>query len=159
MSTTAKALWVTLGVLAVMFVGCAGTVALAAHAVHRDGMVHVAVHEHGPGGEEIEIYLPATLIGAGLAIAPHVMPAEARAEMEAEIEAELGEIGPAVRQLLAELERQPDFTLVEVVERDERVEVVKRDGHLVVRVRSADADVDVQVPLGLVDRTLASFDL
>lgn len=159
MSTPAKALWITLGILAVMFVGCAGSVAMAGYALTRDGMVHVAVTEHGPGGESFSIVVPASLVGAGLAATPFVMPAEARAEMQAHMHAELGEWAPAVRELLAELERQPDFTLVDVEDDGEHVQVMKLDGHLVVRVRGDDADVDVEVPLRLVGQSLDAVDL
>jgi hypothetical protein len=51
----------------------------------------------------------------------------------------------------------PDAVLVQVEENGETVEVAKRGARLVVKVRSADADVDVAMPVALVGGTLRAF--
>jgi hypothetical protein len=100
-----------------------------------------------------EFALPGALFEAGLAVAPRVMPADARLE----VRDQLGEWGPVAAALAADLARQPDFTLVEVDDRGDHVEVLKRGRHLLVKVRSDDADVDVQVPLSLVGQAVSAF--
>lgn len=149
-----RGLWIAVGLLCVIVAGSAGAAGLTVHAVQRAEFIRVAVTEHGgPDAVSFDVAVPGVLAAAGLALAPRVMPADARAE----VRAQLGEWGPLAAALAEDLARQPDFTLVEVDDRGEHVEVLKRGRHLVVRVRSADADVDVQVPLSIARRATAAF--
>lgn len=150
-----RGLWIAVGLVCVIVAGTAGATGLAVHAVQRAEFVRVAVTEHGQDPVSFDIAVPGVLIAAGLAVAPRVMPADARSE----VSAQLGEWGPLAAALADDLARQPDFTLVEVDDDGEHVEVLKEGRHLIVRVRSADADVDVQVPLSLATRATAAFSI
>ena len=149
-----RGLWLAVGVAGVLAAGTAGAAALTVAAVRRVEVVRVAVTEHGRDPVSFDVSVPGALLHAGLAVAPAVMPEDARSE----VRAQLGEWGPLAAALADDLAGRPDFTLVEVDDRGEHVEVVKRGRHLVVRVRSADADVDVQVPLSLVASAVDAFE-
>lgn len=148
-----RGLWILLGVVAILIAGSAAAAGLAVAALERAEVVRVTVTEHSRGGADFDIVLPAGLLGAGLAVLPQVMPAEAREE----IRLELGDWGPAIGALADDLAAADDFTLVEVDDHGEHVQVVKQGRHLIVQVRSADADVDVQVPLALVGRAMGAL--
>jgi hypothetical protein len=153
MSTGARALWITVGVVAVLAIGFTAAAAVATSDLMSAQWIDVRVVEHGAGGQSIRIAVPTVVAGAAITVAPHVMPAEARREVTDQI----GEWGPMLRELAAELERMPDAVLVQVEEDGETVEVAKRGARLVVKVRSADADVDVAMPVALVGGTLRAF--
>lgn len=154
MTRGTRVLWIVIGGLAVCAMVGVAALATAVHAVQTMPMIEVSVHEKG--GDEIDLHftIPAAVVGAGLTVAPHVVPDEAWEEMRMELAAELSalpaEWRAALDATLDELERAPDFRLVEVDDGDEHVRVDKVDGHLRVTVRSPDADVDVRVPLRLV---------
>jgi hypothetical protein len=151
-----RGLWIAVGLVCVLAGGTAGAAGVAIHAVQRVELVRIAVTEHG-GDDPVsfDVVVPGVLVAAGLALAPRVMPEDARSE----VRDQLGEWGPLAAALADDLARRPDFTLVEVDDDGEHVEVLKRGRHLVVRVRSADADVDVQVPLSLATRATAAFEI
>lgn len=148
-----RGLWLVVGVLAVLVAGTAVAATAAVAAVQRAEIVRVAVNGHGIEGVDLDVAVPAGFFGAGLAVLPAVMPEDARREVQLQLDG----WGPAVTALAGDLAAADDFTLVEADDRGEHVRVVKEGRHLVVRVRSGDADVDVQVPLSLVGRTLASL--
>jgi hypothetical protein len=149
----ARGLWIALGALAVVVLGVAGAAAAVVHSFTHGGFIHVAVDDHGGDPISIRIAVPAVLAGAALTVAPHAMPAEARAEVRHELE----RYQPLLRELAAELERCPDATLVEVEDGTDHVVVRKEGNSLIIRVRSDDADVDVQVPVALAGHALRAF--
>ena len=149
-----RALWIAVGVACVLAAGTAAATGVTVAAVRHVEIVRVAVTDRGSDPVSFDVALPGALFEAGLAVAPQVMPADARLE----VRDQLGEWGPVASALAADLARQPDFTLVEVDDRGEHVEVLKRGRHLVVKVRSPETDVDVQVPLSLVESAIDAFD-
>lgn len=163
MTRGSRVLWIVVGALAVCAVVGAAALATAVHAVHTMPMIEVSVHEKGAEPVHVHVTIPAAVVGAGLTVAPHVVPDEVWDEVRMEIEAELASLPadwrPALDATLAELERAADFRLVEVHDGDDHVRVDKVDGHLEVTVRSPDADVDVRVPLRLVRQATALLDL
>jgi hypothetical protein len=150
-----RALWIAVGIACVLAAGTAAAAGITVAAVRRVEVVRVAVTEHGGDNISFDVTLPGALFEAGIVIAPQVMPDDARLE----VREHLGEWGPLAVALLDDIARQPDFTLVEVDDRGDHVEVLKRGRHLVVKVRSDDADVDVQVPLSLVETAIDAFDV
>lgn len=152
-----RALWIAVGVACVLAAGSAAAAGVTVAAVRRVEIVRVAVTDRGSDPVSFDVALPGALFEAGLAVAPQVMPADARLEVRDQL-GEWGEWGPVAAALAADLARQPDFTLVEVDDRGEHVEVLKRGRHLVVKVRSPETDVDVQVPLSLVESAIDAFD-
>jgi hypothetical protein len=150
-----RAIWITVGVAAVVAVGATSAAALVTAGVRHGGFVRIAVEERGGEPVSLEILLPTPLAGAAVSVTGWLMPDAARAEMRRE----LGEVGPLLRALAAELERCPDATLVEVDDGADRVRIAKDGGRLVVRVRSPEADVDVELPVGLVSHTLRALEI
>lgn len=150
-----RGLWLAVGVACVLFAGSVAAAGMAVRAVQQIDVVRVSVDERGSDPVSFDVTLPGALVAAGLSVAPHVMPADARLQ----VRDQLGELGPLAAAFADDLARRPDFTLVEVDDRGEHVEVLKRGRHLVVRVRSGDADVDVHLPLSLVGRAVAAFDV
>jgi hypothetical protein len=155
MSRGQKVLWSLVGITALLFAGTASAVVLAVQAARTMPAIEVRVDDHRENNE-LAFTIPAFLVAGAAWAAPRMMPAEARAE----IEIELGEAAaylPMLEQLAADFEAMPDATLVEVLDGGDHVRVDKRGGDLLVRVRSADADVDVRVPATLVSSLTGSF--
>lgn len=156
MSRGARIFWIFTGLAAVFVVGSVGAVAFAAHAVTTMPMIEVSVQEHGASPVSFHVSVPAAAVGAGLAVAPHVIPDDVWQEARGELDAELEELPAEWRDSSAELIRAlrdlPDAVLVEVDDRHDHVRVEKRGSDLRVTVRSSDADVDVTVPIAILDR-------
>jgi len=153
---------ILVGAMAVSAVCAVSALAFAAHAVMTSPMLRVHVVEKGRDPVTVRVAVPAAVVAAGLAVATHLVPDDAWDEARREVEAELAEMPPELRPVLTEMVRQlgamPDATLVEVEDRGETVRVDVRRGELRVSVRAADADVDVAVPLALLERTAALLD-
>lgn len=114
------------------------------------GVATVRVHEQREG---LNIYLPVpmALVDAAVATSAVVIPKEEWLDLDVE----LGEWGPMVRGLLAELEDCPDFTLVEVEDDSTHVKVYKQKGSLKVEVDDQEVTVRVSVPVRSARRTLS----
>ena len=110
------------------------------------GMMTVRVRE-ASSDFDLSISCPGAL---ALVVLP-LVPANALREAGAEIE----RAAPIVHAALAELRRAPDFTLVSVVECDDRVNVHKRGGNLLVEVDDGDTSVRVKLPLRTADYVLS----
>lgn len=122
----------------------AGTLCLAATLVggafvYDMGAVSVRVQEKNPGGDNIRLILPAAAAPVGVWLAP-------KAKLR-KVKEKAGPYLPALRIAAAELERMPDFTLVEVTSAREKVHIQKRGGHLVIDVDDVNETVHVSVPL------------
>lgn len=112
------------------------------------GIVIVDVQEGGPDGAHIVLPVP-----LGLArLASVCVPDQAR---QVKCPTELQHWAPVADEMIAGLRDQPDFTLVEVDERDDHVRVRKEGRHLLVDVTSASGDeVHCRLPLRTVARVL-----
>lgn len=171
MGTAARVAWIVVGVLALGALFTVSALGYAVHAVATSPMVRIQVQDHdtwnrGTGtrgarhdagaGMHLDLQIPTAVVAAGLAAAPWVVPDETWREVQWELRSELDGISPRMRPVAAELLRQlstlPDTTLVEVEDGADHVRVEKRGDELRVRVRSPEADVDVAVPLVLVER-------
>lgn len=155
MTTGQKALWITVGIVAVAAIGVTTAAAVVANNICRGGIVRVAVVDRGADPVSLDIVVPTPLAGLAVTTAAHWIPDE---ELRA-VRRELGDLGPLLRALADELERCPDAVLVEVDDGSDHVEIVKDGGRLIVRVRSEDADVDVEVPVALVGHTLRALEV
>ena len=122
------------------------TVGVGAAAVYHAGTIAVEVEEDG---NSFQFSLPAGLVRAAIAIAPASALSKATRELEPWL--------PAVEAGWRELCDAPDFVLVEVDSRDERVRVEKSGSELLVVVDADDAHVRVAVPLGTVSALLAKL--
>jgi hypothetical protein len=122
-------------------------------------MLRVHVVEKGRDPVTVRVAVPAAVVAAGLAVAPHLVPDETWEQVRIDVEAELAQLPAEVRPALAAMVRHlgamPDATLVEIEDRGETVRVQTRGGELRVSVRATDADVDVTVPLALLEQAAA----
>jgi len=139
-------LFVVVGAVLLAF----ATVAMAAAAVIGAGSIDVRVH--GERGSHVALRVPAGLANVALACVPDSVIEQALREAPPELDG----VFPAVRDAWRQLERAPDFVLLEVVDRDLRVRVEKRDGQLQLHVDEDGETVDVALPMKtlrrLVDR-------
>lgn len=142
MSTAARLLIAAVAFLVLAFALAVGATTAA---VYRQGAVRVEV-EPSSGGE-IRVSVPAGL--AHLAIA--AMPDEVLSEVSRELSPYL----PTLRAAGRELSGQPDFTLLEVRSRDERVIIRKAGPKMVIHVESSDERVHVELPIRTVERVAA----
>jgi hypothetical protein len=152
---TVNGWWIAVGVVAVMAIGLTAGAAVVVHALTHGAMVRVAVDDRGDDPSSVRVLVPTLAVDAALSLAPHFMPAEARADVRRQI----GDFAPLLRGLARELERCPDATLVEVENADQHVTIRKRGDSLLVRVRSDDTDVDIDLPVHLAGHALRAFDV
>lgn len=121
-----------------------GAVAAAA-VVYHAGTVQVDLRE---SGTDLHVALPAALVDLALAVAPTAALRSATREAEPYL--------PAIVAAWEELERVPDFVLLEVRSGADLVLVEKRAGRLVVRVDEDGASrLRVGLPLHTVRRWVA----
>ncbi|MEL7059079.1 MAG: hypothetical protein AAGN46_03520 [Acidobacteriota bacterium] len=127
-------IWVVaaLACLLLPFVTLAATVAVT-------GFVTVEIED--AAGGEIFLPMPALVADLGLALAPRLLPAEARRE--------LAPFRQALRSIADDIDDCPDATLLEVIDRGERVTFAKEGRSLVLRVEG-DEQVTVAMPSRLV---------
>ena len=140
-------------VSAVFAVVILGWVALIGAVYAWGGVATVSVQDPTEG---VHLYVPVPMavVDAALTTGAWVVPDEDWLDLEVEM-SDLGQWGPMVRELLAELDRMPDVTLVEVEEGDTFVKVFKENGQLKIRVEEEDVSVRVSVPMRSARRTLS----
>jgi hypothetical protein len=126
--------------------GMAGTALAGAGILCSEGMVQVKVIENQPEGHHINLIAPALLCP----IAAHFLPRRELANASREIQPWL----PVVRAALDGLRDEGDVVLVEVKERNERVEVAKSGGSIVVDVDDPDETVHVSTPIRAISSTV-----
>lgn len=128
-----------LKLIGIILAGLLLTPVLAVALAFSAGAVHVRVEEHKPGGERLNLYLPAAALPLGLKLVPN----EQRWEMAAQLRPWL----PALEIAGRELARASDAVLVEIKSPGEWVRVAKEGRSLVVDVDSKEETVHVSFPL------------
>ena len=121
--------------VAVLAAGAAGA---ATYAWHTAGTIHVAIHEAGPDGTDVNVHVPGLLLNAVIALCP-----TPRVLDDADARAALAALGSAADQLAT----MPDAVLVDVREPDSRVRIEKAGGRLLIRVRDARDRVEIDLPI------------
>jgi hypothetical protein len=127
-----------------------GTAVLAGAVAFSAGTVRVRVLEKKPGGENVNLVLPALAVPVGLKL----MPDEARRDAAAQV----GPWAPALEALSQELARTPDFVLVEVNNPREHVLIRKQGRSLLIDVDNQDETVHVSFPIRLMASVASEFD-
>ncbi len=114
------------------------------------GVATVRVQDPGEG---VNLYVPVpmALVDAAVTTSSWVVPEEDWLDLQVE----MGDWGPLVQELLAELDGMPDVTLVEVEDGATRVRVRKENGSIKVHVVDDEVDVRVSLPLRSARRTLS----
>jgi hypothetical protein len=124
----------------------AASVATAAAAAYRAGSIAVDVQQSA--GDRYSVQVPAVLLHAALGLIPDRVVHDAWRGLPHETRAWLPALGVAWN----EIQRAPDFVLLEVTAPDEHVRIEKRGGHLLVHVDSGGDDVRIRVPLRTMGR-------
>ena len=123
-----------------------GTAVAAGAMISSEGFVQVKVHEKGPGGHNISIVAPATLITGSMRFVPREHLREASEQMK--------EWGPTAKAIIEQLNQTDDFTLVEVTNKDQHVKVSKEHGSVIVDVNDPENSVYVSTPLRAIESTM-----
>lgn len=115
------------------------------------GVATVQVRD-GQTGSGFYLPVPAVFLDVAVASARWVDPAHHG--LEAHWGGDVGEMADTIRQVLAALEKCPDATLVEILDRQTEVRVKKSGGSLRLEIREAEGSVTVSVPLRTVSRSV-----
>lgn len=127
-----------------------GMLAAAGALAAGTGLVRIYVLEKKPGGDHVNLIIPAPLIPLGMKL----LPAKERQRAAAQLEPWL----PAIKAATQELARCPDVELVKVEGADERVSIRKLGGALVIDVDSPQESVHLSFPLKLVLAVAEEFE-
>jgi hypothetical protein len=119
--------------------GFAGTTLIAGALVMHEGVISVNVREKRPDGNHVRFFVPATVVGVGMALAPKEKIERATRHARKYL--------PIARIGAEELAKCPDFVLVEVHDRDEHVRIQKLGRRILVDVDSPREEVHVAVSL------------
>ncbi|MBD3868776.1 MAG: hypothetical protein IFK94_11680 [Acidobacteria bacterium] len=128
-----------------------GTLGMATATTFRHGNIRVQVTSHHPGGDNINLVVPAGLAEAVVALAPLGM---IRDELPLD---ELEPYLPAIRQLSRQVRDLPDAVYVEVHSRHETVKIEKRDGRFIIDVQDRNEQVHISVPVTTVNRVVSKI--
>ena len=124
------------------------TLGMATVTTFRHGSIRVQISSDHPGGDNINLVVPATLAEAAIAMAPVGLLRD---------EIPTGEIAPflpAIPALVRELEDLPDAIYVEVNGPHEAVRIEKKDGRFIIDVNDSNQTVHVSIPVTTVNRAL-----
>ena len=126
--------------------GMMGTALLGAAVISSEGFIHVKVNEKQPNGTHLSLIVPAMLAP----MAAHFVPKHELGDA-----AQVRQYLPVAHAALSGLRDCPDGTvLVEVLDEDTHVTVVKDGGSLIVDADDPQETVHVAVPLRATERTI-----
>jgi hypothetical protein len=119
----------------------------------RDQWLHVAVDEKGEGGDRVRINIPLTLVQAVLPLI------EAHEFRHGRVILEDEEFSRAdLKAILAAVRDAQDGEYVTVEGADEHVRVAKEGKHMLIKVTEPHEDVDVKMPVAVLDALLTGED-
>lgn len=128
-------------------IGFAGTLLVGGAIVSSEGFIHVKVHEKQPNGTHLSLIVPAMI----MPVAAHFVPKRNLEDAAGNMRQYL----PVIDAALSGLRDCPDgTTLVEVIDEDSHVTVVKDGGAIIVDADDPDDTVHVAVPLRATQRTI-----
>lgn len=125
--------------LAKVGVGFMGTILVGGAIASSEGFIHVSVHEKQTNGTHVSLIVPAMIVPLAIKFVPREHLREASQNMQ--------QFMPVVDAAISGLADCPDGPLVEVVDEDSHVTVVKLGGSIVVDADDPDETVHVAVPL------------
>ncbi len=135
-----------------LLIAAASFALTASPAFAEDLWLHVAVDE-GPEGARVRVNLPLSMAETAIGMIPEDEMRNGRIRID-ESDLTIAEL----RKLWNELESSPDATFVEVEEADERVQVSKSAGYLLVTVHGTGEEaqeVEARIPAAVVDALLS----
>ncbi len=116
-----------------------GTVVAVGAAVYEAGAIDVKVQEKSSNGTHIHLIAPAAIVPAALPFVPNKVFRKCGPEARLWI--------PAAKIAVEELQRYPDFSMVEVEDGNDHVVIKKQGNKIVIDVNSDEDIVHVSVPL------------
>lgn len=125
--------------LAKIGIGFMGTVLVGGAIVSSEGFIHVNVHEKQTNGTHVSLVVPAMIVPLVIKFVPRHHLREASQNLQ--------QFMPVVDAAISGLADCPDGPLVEVVDEDSHVTVVKSGGSIVVDADDPGETVHVAVPL------------
>jgi len=129
--------------LAKAVLGVGGTLALAGTYTFHEGVIRIDVDEHRAGGSHVHMWVPA----AAVPMAMHLVP---RNHLREAVERSR-EALPIAHAIVKELKKYHDVDLVDVVDREQHVQIRTRSGKLQIDVEAPDEQVHLLVPLSMLD--------
>lgn len=127
-------------------IGVLGTALVGAAIVSSDGFIHVKVNEKTPNGTHLSLIVPAMIMPVAARFVPRRNLADASKNLQQYL--------PVIDAAISGLRDCQDGTLVEVVDEDSHVTVVKYGDSVVVDADDPRETVHVAVPLGATQRTI-----
>jgi hypothetical protein len=127
-------------------IGFMGTILVGGAIIASEGFIHVKVHEKQANGTHMSLIVPAMIVPLTMHFVPRRYlrdPSE-----------NLRQFIPLIDATIAGLADCPDGPLVEVMDPDSHVTVVKSGGSIVVDADDLDEIVHVAVPLRATKRTI-----
>jgi hypothetical protein len=125
--------------LAKIGMGFMGTILVGGAIVSSEGFIHVNVHEKPANGTHVSLVVPAMIVPLAIKFVPREHLREASQNLQ--------QFMPVVDAAISGLADCPDGPLVEVMDEDSHVTVVKSGGSIVVDADDPDETVHVAVPL------------
>jgi hypothetical protein len=125
-------------ILAKAALGVAGCLALTTAYVFHEGTIRVDVDENHADGAHVHFWVPATVVSAGLHLAPAHCLEQAASQSRRYL--------PVIREVAKELQKYPNAELVDVRDSTDHVHIAVRGGKLFIDAVSDDNVVHVAVP-------------
>lgn len=119
--------------------GFMGTILVGGAIISSEGFIHVKVHEKQADGTNVSLIVPAMIVPLAIKFVPRERLKDASANLQ--------QFMPVVDAAISGLADCPDGPLVEVVDEDSHVTVVKSGGSIAVDADDPDETVHVAVPL------------
>ncbi|HKF53079.1 MAG TPA: hypothetical protein VKB26_12265 [Candidatus Acidoferrales bacterium] len=132
--------------LAKIGVGFMGTILVGGAIVSSEGFIHVKVNEKQTNGTHVSFIVPAMIMPLAVRFVPRHDLRDASANMQ--------QYMPVIDAAISGLADCADGTLVEVIDSDSHVTVVKSGGSIVVDADDPGETVHVAVPLRATKATL-----
>jgi hypothetical protein len=127
-------------------VGLVGTFLVGGAIASSEGFIHVKVHEKQQNGTHLSLIVPAIIVPLAVKFVPREHLRGASANIQ--------QFMPVIDAAISGLADCPDGPLVEVVDDDTHVTVVKSGGSIVVDADDPDETVHVAVPLRATQRAV-----
>lgn len=127
-------------------IGFMGTILVGGAMVSSEGFIHVKVHEKQANGTHISLIVPAVIVPLTVRFIPRRRIADASANLQ--------QYMLVIDAAISGLANCPDGPLVEVLDSDSHVTVVKSGGSIVVDADDPNETVHVAVPLRATKRAI-----
>jgi len=119
--------------------GVTAALALTTAYVFHEGVIRVDVDESRSDGSHFHVWVPATVVSAGLRLTPRHHLQKAAAQVRPYL--------PLLRELSKELQKYPNAEFVDVRDSEDHVRITMREGKLSIDAVSDSEKVHVALPV------------